>query len=52
MLLFVNSLFLANVQLYEYRDGDDTKLAGRIIALYNTDGTIAETLSNPVRVAD
>lgn len=40
------------VQLYEYRDGDDTKLAGRIIALYNADGTIAETLSNPVRVAD
>ena len=40
------------VRLYEYRDGDDVKLAGRIIALYNTDGTISETLSNPTRIAE
>ena len=40
------------VALYEYADGDEAKLAGRIIALYNADGTIAETLSNPTRIAD
>lgn len=40
------------VALYEYIDGDDVELAGRIVALYDTDGNISETLSNPVRVAD
>ncbi len=40
------------VRIYEYRDGDDMELAGRIVALYNADGTIAETLSNPTRIAD
>lgn len=40
------------VALYEYVDGDDTNLAGRIIALYGADGAISETLSNPTRVAD
>lgn len=40
------------VRIYEYRDGDDIELAGRIVALYNADGTISETLSNPTRVAD
>lgn len=40
------------VRIYEYRDGDDMELAGRIVALYNADGTITETLSNPSRVAD
>jgi uncharacterized protein (DUF2147 family) len=40
------------VALYEYTDGDDVELAGRIVALYNADGTIAETISNPERVAD
>ena len=40
------------VALYEYTDGDDTELAGRIIALYGTDGAVSETLSNPTRVAD
>lgn len=40
------------VRLYEYTDGDDTELAGRIVALYNADGTISETLSNPTRVAE
>lgn len=40
------------VALYEYTDGDDVELAGRIIALYGTDGAVSETLSNPVRVAD
>lgn len=40
------------VALYEYTDGDDTELAGRIVALYGTDGTISETLANPTRIAD
>lgn len=40
------------VYLYEYMDGDDVELAGRIVALYNADGTISETLSNPTRIAD
>lgn len=40
------------VRIYEYRDDDDMELAGRIVALYNADGTIAETLSNPTRIAD
>ena len=40
------------VALYEYSDGDDINVAGRIIALYNGDGTISETLSNPTRIAD
>ena len=37
------------VALYEYTDGDDTELAGRIVG---TDGNISETLSNPTRTAD
>lgn len=40
------------VQLYEYKDGDDSVLAGRIIALYDEKGNVSETLSNPVKVAD
>ncbi|MBD5389420.1 DUF2147 domain-containing protein [bacterium] len=40
------------VQIYEYTDGDDTKVAGRIVALYGADGKISETLAAPVRVAD
>ena len=40
------------VQLYEYTDGDDVKLAGRIIALYGADGRIAETFENATRVAE
>ena len=40
------------VALYEYTDEDEAKLAGRIVALYNADGSISETLSNPTRVAD
>lgn len=40
------------VALYEYTDGDDVDLAGRIVALYGADGAISETLSNPARVAD
>ncbi len=39
------------VHLYEYTDGDDTELAARLLALYGEDGTISETLLNPVRVA-
>lgn len=40
------------IQIYEYQDGDDTEIAGRIIALYGTDGQISETLSNPTRIAE
>lgn len=40
------------VALYEYADGDDTNVGGRIVALYNADGTISETLANPTRIAD
>lgn len=40
------------VYLYEYMDEDDVELAGRIVALYNQDGTISETVSNPTRVAE
>lgn len=40
------------VRLYEYKDGDDSLLAGRIIALYDEKGVVSETLKNPVRVAD
>lgn len=39
------------VALYEYMDGDDVDLAGRIVALYGSDGVISETISNPTRVA-
>lgn len=40
------------VALYEYTDGDDTELAGRIVALYDANGKISETIANPVRTAD
>lgn len=40
------------VALYEYVDGDDVELAGRIVALYGADGKISETLENPTRIAD
>ena len=40
------------VQIYQYQDGNDTEIGGRIIALYDTDGKISETLSNPIRSAD
>lgn len=40
------------VALYEYADGDDTELAGRIVALYGADGKISETIAAPVKVAD
>ncbi len=40
------------VALYEYNNGDDVELAGRIVALYGADGNISETLSNPTRIAD
>lgn len=39
------------VLLYEYADGDDTHLAGRIVALYGGDGKIAETVAAPAKVA-
>lgn len=40
------------VRLYEYKDGDDGLLAGRIVALYDENGKITETIDNPVKVAD
>ena len=40
------------VALYEYIDDDDVNVGGRIVALYDTNGQISETISNPVRVAD
>ena len=40
------------VALSEYNDGNDINLAGRIVALYGTDGNISETVSNPTRVAE
>ncbi len=40
------------VQLYEYQDGDDMKLAGRIVALYGADGQVTDTPRNAVRVAE
>lgn len=39
------------VALYEYMDGDDVELAGRIIALYDANGSVSETLTNPTKVA-
>ncbi len=41
------------VALYEYMNGDDVELAGRIVALYDAEtGKISETLNKPIRVAD
>lgn len=40
------------VALYEYADGNDLALAGRIVALYGPDGRISETIAAPVKVAD
>ncbi|MBQ4070468.1 MAG: hypothetical protein IJD52_03810 [Alphaproteobacteria bacterium] len=43
--MFVKYFIVVILSLYEYVDGDDTNLAGRIIALYGADGAISETLS-------
>lgn len=42
------------VALYEYKDGNDNKLGGRIVALYDKDGNgkITETMNNPIRIAE
>ncbi len=40
------------VALYEYKDGGEVRLAGRIVALYGADGKITETIARPVKVAD
>lgn len=42
------------IALYEYKDGEEAKLGGRIIALYDQEGKgkITETLNAPVRIAD
>lgn len=38
----------AIVALYEYSDGGDGRLAGRIVATYNADGTIKDIWSNEI----
>lgn len=40
------------VALYEYKDGNDTELAGRVVALYGANGQISETIANPIKTAD
>lgn len=42
------------VALYEYKEGDEEKLGGRIVALYDQEGNgkITETLNKPVRIAE
>ena len=40
------------VKLYEYKDGNDSLLAGRIVALYDEKGNVSETINNPVKVAE
>ena len=40
------------VVLYEYRQGKGTGLAGRIVALFDEEGNLSETIKNPERVAD
>ena len=40
------------VMLYEYKDGNNSELAGRIVALYDEKGNISETLAKPVKLAD
>lgn len=40
------------VALYEYPDDDEMELAGRIVALYDANGKISETIANPVKIAD
>ena len=42
------------VALYEYNDDGESKLGGRIIALYDQEGNgkITETMNNPVRIAE
>lgn len=40
------------VALYEYKDGGDTELAGRVVALYGANGQISETIANPIKTAD
>ena len=38
------------VKLYEYKDGNDSLLAGRIVALYDEKGNVSETINNPVKL--
>lgn len=40
------------VALYEYKDSGDSLLAGRIIALYDANGGLSDTLNNPIKTAD
>lgn len=40
------------VALYEYDADGKSMLAGRVVALYDADGQISETLENPTKVAD
>lgn len=40
------------VGLYSYGSGDDEKLAGRVLALYDKNGEIIETIAQPVKIAE
>ena len=39
------------VMLYEYKDGSDDLLGGRIVALYDEAGNLSETVKNPTKLA-
>ena len=40
------------VMLYEYEKGNGSELGGRIVALYDENGKVTETLGNSVKLAD
>ncbi len=40
------------VAVYEYKQDTTQMVAGRVVALYDTEGVISETLSKPVRIAE
>ncbi len=39
------------VLLYDYKDGGDDLLAGRIVGLYDGSGNLSETVKNPTKLA-
>lgn len=39
------------VLIYKYKDSDKEKFAGRIVALYDKDGKISETIQKPIKKA-
>lgn len=40
------------VMLYEYQNGKHSNLAGRIVALFDENGNMSETIKDPQRIAD